>query len=108
MYSHGKSELTHDFFANCAFLLIHMHACLTVSLSLSLFYQPSLWVVTVQVLHLLGLFLQSLLREQLAASRLSEKHYTDWCFNPSIFHPSSSFPHLQPLNLFSILCCFVL
>lgn len=81
-----------------------MPDCLSLSFSLL----SPLWVVTVQVLHLLGLFLQSLLREQLAASRLSEKHYTDWCFNPSIFHPSSSFPHLQPLNLFSILCCFVL
>lgn len=84
------------------------YSCMSDSLSLSLcvFYQPSLWVVTVQVLHLVGLFLQSLLWEQLAACHLSEKHYTYWCFNPPIFHPSSSFPHVQPLNLFSVLCRF--
>ena len=94
------------YFLHTGHVNCYMHVWLSCSLSLSVFYQPSLWVVTVQVLHLVGLFLQSLLREQLAGRHLSEKHYTYWCFNPPIFHPSSYFSHLQPLNLLSILCPF--
>lgn len=76
-----------------------VHVWLWLSLCLCVFYQPSLWVVTVLLLHLVGLFLQSLLWEQLAACHLSEKHYTYWCFNPSISHPSSLFP------IYNLLTC---
>lgn len=101
---HSPKTCTRTFWFWCAWS--HTHGYWTVSLSLSVFYQPSLWVVTVQLLHLVGLFLQSLLREQLAVCHLSEKHYIYWCFHSSIFYPSSSFHHLQPLNLFSLLCEF--
>lgn len=83
----------------CTWLCICMLICVQVCL-ITVSVYLSQWVVTVKVLHLVGLLLQSVLWEQPSAHHFSEEHYTFWCFNP-FFPLLLSFCHTQTLNLIS-------